>query len=265
MEREDERPITDATWAAAARVEALVPGLDERRRRYERARDERAVFAFAYVLMTRALAEALRERRIVFEDPAWIAELAVRFARRYLDAMDAIDRRSEGDPTAAVPRAWAEVHAATRGGQSYVLEDLMFGMMAHISHDLPHTLMDVEFQGAETRLADFHRMNDVIGLCIGSVQDGVAERYERFLVFLDEWVGNFDELATNYGIRVARGLAWYNACRLASETTAEEAARSVRDSTGSYIRFVRKPPGFWPSLFVRVLRFLIPRRRVWPE
>ena len=144
-----------------------------------------------------------------------------------------------------------------------MLEDVLFSMMAHISYDLPVALR--RMAPVATHVADFHRMNDVLGVAIEGVQDGLAERYSRGLAVLDKVFARQDELLSNYGIRVARGLAWFNADRLL------DPAGLVR-GTGVH------PPerrGVHPRdpLARRLApapragdrRFLVPERRRWPE
>jgi hypothetical protein len=84
---------------------------------------------------------------------------------------------------------------ACRGEQSYAFEDLVFSMMAHIGHDLPYALAAVQADAG--RLADFHRMNDIMGSQTERIQKVVAQRYESFLFVLDKLTGNFDEFLTN--------------------------------------------------------------------
>ncbi|MGH9723158.1 MAG: DUF5995 family protein [Bryobacteraceae bacterium] len=256
---------TDNVAAAldpATRVDLIADRIREAVIRFDAARDERAVFAFVYLLITRNLAGALRAGESGFDDPSWVARLTEAFAGRFFIGMDAIDR---GDARAGTP-PWADVHEAIRGGQSYVLEDLVFSMMAHISYDLPLAVLEVglETSGA-SHVADYHRMNKVLAERTESIQDAVAERYNSRLAILDWIAGRYDEFFSNYGIRATRSVAWYNAIRVQDPRSAGEARGSIERSTANFIRFVREPEELWLRLLIAVARFLLPRRRRWPR
>lgn len=246
------------------RVRALAERLQPYHLRYEAARDPRAVFAFVYYNVTVDLAERLAAPDHGFADPGWVADLGVAFGRRFLAAMDALDEHLAGRLAAGeVPRPWLDVHEAIRDGRSYVLEDLVFSMMAHISFDLPHAVLDLPAGGE--RLADYHRMNSVLADKMEFIQEQVAERYQRWLGKLDRLAGSFDEFLTNYGIRGARSVAYYNSQRLLEASSAEAARGSIERSTRAFIESVRRPSPPWLAFGIRVLRWIVPRRRRWPE
>ena len=262
----------DVGRIAAAGVRELAEALRPYHLRYERARDARAVFAYAYYRMTQDLAEVLETASPVFDDPQWIATLARAFADRFIAAMNALDTWLDANPRAkpspqvlypVVPPPWADVYLAIREGQSYVLEDLVFSMMAHISYDLPHALLQAEFN--PDRLADYHRMNDALAKNIDRMQDVVARRYQRLLSSLDRLGGAFDEFLTNYGIRGARAVAFYNALRLSRPSSKAAAEASVERSTRLFIRTIREPDEWWLRAPIRVIRILLPPRRRWPK
>lgn len=260
-----------AAATAAGRVRRLAADLHPYHLRYERRRDERAVFAYVYYNITLDLADRLEDPKSGFDDPDWVADLALAFGGRFRAAMDALDTWLEANasPHAAalaslyssVPTPWADVYRATTGGRSYVLEDLVYSMAAHISFDLPYAILEVD-HGLE-RMGDYHRMNEVLANRTEFIQEAVAVRYQRWLKDLDWLAGSFDEFYSNYGIRGARSVAWYNAMRLASPSAAE-AAGSISRSTGLLIQAVRNPSEWWMRLAIRAVRLLLPRRRTWP-
>lgn len=256
----------------AARVRALAARLEPYHRKYEAARDTRAVFAYVYYNITVDLAEELEHERIAFLDPEWVASLAIAFGGRFVTAMDALDawlaQHPDEKPTAealyeTVPRPWADVYLAIRGDQSYVFEDLAYSMMAHISFDLPNALLDVAHD--VERLGDYHRMNEILASQTDHIQASVAKRYQHFLFVLDRLTGSFDEFLTNYGIRATRSVAYYNAFRLTAHSAQAAAAGSIARSAGLFIESVRHPEEWWLRLVIRVARLLIPRRRRWPK
>ncbi|MFF6777223.1 DUF5995 family protein [Streptomyces sp. NPDC012637] len=256
----------------------LVAGLlADRVAQYDAARDRRAAFAYTYYRLTSTLAAGLEAGTPVFGDPPWVAELCETLASAYFSAMDEIDEWLAGRPGGAadevrpgdlpdsVPGPWRDVFAASSFRHSYVLEDVLFSMMAHISYDLPEALRRMAAStGDRSHIADFHRMNEVLASCIDGVQDDLSSRYIRGLGSLDRLFTRSDELLTNYGIRVARGLAWFNCDRLLDPDATEEASRSIGRSTAALISEIRSPgdrklrAGLW------ILRRLIPDRRHWP-
>ena len=246
--------------------------------RYEAAHDSRAVFAYLYLQLSRSLATALSVGDPVFRDPAWVADLAETLAGEYFAATDAMDAWAVTGGTTSqssvaseelpdtVPEPWREVFAASSAGRSYVLEDALFSMMAHITYDLPVALRRMAATSdVASHIADFHRMNDVLGLAVDFVQDDLASRYCWWLADLDRIVARNDELLSNYGIRVSRGMAWFNFSRLTDPAAAADAERSIRTSTGAFIQQVREPDWWALRVATRAGRLLVPERRLWPS
>ncbi|MBO8194548.1 hypothetical protein ITI46_23235 [Streptomyces oryzae] len=93
-----------------------------------------AVFNRVYLAVTEEL-----ERRLVaghFEDRAATGELGTRFARRFLDAVDA---EAEG---LRVPSCWRPLFRFRRHPSVHPLQFALAGINAHIGHDLPLALVD---------------------------------------------------------------------------------------------------------------------------
>lgn len=250
----------------AARVEGLAADLEDYQRRYERARDSRAVFAFAYRNLTLDLADGLASGDYGFDDPGWVADLAVAFGERYVDAMDAIDEwldagAPDGELSDHAPQPWADVYRAVEG-RSLVVEDLVFAVGAHVSYDLPLALQAVD--RGPGRLADYHAMNDVLAGDTDYVQSAVERRYSRFLGRLDRLLADADELFTGYAIRTMRSVAWYNAQRLAHPPTRPAARASIERAVAGLVDGVRDPDPWWLRLGSRVVRTLVRHRR-WPD
>ena len=263
--RAPEEVVADLAERLAAYVE-----------RYEAARDTRAIFAYLYLELTRTLATSLAIGEPGFGDAQWVANLAERLAGEYFTATDAMDTwrdetgsivplTSADDIPSEVPEPWREVFWAISDGRSYVLEDALFSMMAHISYDLPVALRRMSRStDVAGHLADFHRMNDVLGGAVDVVQGELSARYCWWLASLDQLLARDDELLSNYGVRVARGMAWYNFQRLLNPDTVTDAERSIRTSTGSFIRQVREPENWLLSAGLRTARTFVPERRRWP-
>jgi hypothetical protein len=267
--------VSTTASSPADKVQAVADRLASSVVRYDAARDHRAPFAFTYWRLTTALAEGLAAGVPAFDDPDWVADLSVSLASEYFTAMDEIDRWRSSSPRrrrvapddlpGTVPQPWRDVYAASSAPRSYVLEDVLFSMSAHISYDLPVTLRRLADQGdVRPRIADFHRMNDLLASSIDHIQDELAARYWRALASLDRLFTKQDELLTDYGVRTARGMAWYNLERLSDPAAAPSAALSIQRSTGGFIRQVREPEDPKLRLAARLGRWLIPARRRWP-
>ena len=248
-----------AAIADADRIQTVVDRMEAYLARYEAARDSRAVFTLGYLQFTRALRAAIGVAP--FADPSWVTLVVERFAEKYFEALDALDQ----DRTPVTP--WREVFDAILNQRSSVLEDLVFGITAHIVHDLPLTLVEVGMVDANgaSRVADHHLINDVLEASIDGMQDAVARRYEPLVWWLDHLGSDLDEIATNYGLRVSRGLAWYNAIRLLDGRSREDALAAIRRGPLVLIEEVRRPP-IWSLRFVlRWMRWVSSFFRRWPS
>ncbi|WP_314246887.1 DUF5995 family protein [Streptomyces kutzneri] len=268
----------DTAAAAAEKVAGVAGELAALVDRYDALRDHRAVFAYTYFRLTSDLAASLRTDNRSFTAPGWVADLSVSLAAAYFTAMDAIDTwlghvpdvRPGGevlstDLPETVPKPWREVYAASTVRHSYVLEEVLFSMMAHMSYDLPLALRALAArEDVHHHVADFHRMNDVLAFSVDRVQDEIAARYCRRLQALDRLFIRDDELFTNYGIRVARGLAWFNCDRLLDPHKSAEAMDSISRSTAAFIAEFRSPGDWRRRHAFQVLRALVPSRRAWP-
>ncbi|MCU7820316.1 DUF5995 family protein [Kitasatospora sp. DSM 101779] len=272
--------MTIDTRPAADQVARVADLLEQRVNRYDAVRDHRAVFAYLYLRLTRALEQGLRDGRPAFVDPEWIAELSRRLAMTYLTTMDAIDAwqarpRASHRRTAVGPddlpdtiaRPWREVFAAASIRRSYVLEEIVFSMVAHMSYDLPLALRDLAAAGsgdAHDHIGDFQRMNTLLGTNIREVQTDVAKRYCRQLLFLEHLFIRDELLLTDGGIRMLRADAWFNFDRLIQSSAAADAQRTIGRITEDVIREFRHPGDPKLRILYGLLRRLVPARREWP-
>jgi hypothetical protein len=170
---------------------------------------------------SRTLADGIGQTGV--DDEEWITSLAETFGGLYFQALDAFDQNG------AVPNAWTEVFRVLKTERTTVLEDLVFALTAHIVNDLPLALEMVGLTNAQqvSHIRDFHRVNDVLGNNIKAIENNVLSRYEPILQWLDHFDRGYDQILTNYGFRLSRGLAWYNAVRLLDPASAQEAKKSV--------------------------------------
>jgi hypothetical protein len=252
------RVATPVDATIVGRLDAIAERLDDYAARYERARDSRCVFTYAYAIMTRRIRDELPLSGIT--DPEWVVSLAETFAARYFEALDAYDRHEP------LPPAWEKVFKTILARRTSVLEDLVFGITAHIVHDLPLALIEVGLgTNGRSHIHDFHTVNDVMSDTIDAMQDQVSRRYSPLINWLDHMVEGYDEILTNYGIRMSRGLAWYNAERLLDPDSIEEAKAAIEKSPGIVVDAVMSPP-FWSlRIVLRAVRWLLAFLRRWPK
>jgi len=238
----------------------LADQLDEYVCRYEAAKDSRAIFTYAYVKITRTLASKLLD--VGFTHPEWVVSLAQHFASHYLHALDAWDHRSND-----IPPAWKIVFETIKLNRTSVLEDLILAMTSHIVHDLPLSLVEVGLQATDgtSHIFDFHRMNDVLATDIQPIADGVTARYEPFFRWIDHLERRHTVVLTNFGFRVSRGVAWYNASRLLDPISQKAALNSVTRSVTALVSDVRKPPDWSLRIVFVWLRWFAALFRVWPK
>ncbi|MER7467030.1 DUF5995 family protein [Streptomyces sp. NPDC097981] len=91
-----------------------------------------------------------------------------------------------------------------------------------------------------------------------------ASAVRHSYVLLDRLFTHDDELFTSYGIRVVRGLAWFNCDRLLDPDATAEATGSISRTTAAFIAEFRSPDDWKRRHAFRVLRALVPSRRQWP-
>jgi Family of unknown function (DUF5995) len=241
-----------------AKLRAIVERLSSYTVRYDKLRDSRAVFTYTYKVMTSILADELEKQR--WQDEAWIVALAEAFSARYFNALDAYDRgvRDAG--------AWTGVFDTITSERSSVLEDMVAGMIGHIVHDLPLGIVDVGMTDPSgiTAVGDYDGMNTVLGNAIDSIFRHVTRRYNPVLHGLEDLVKGNHDLLNDYGIRMSRGLAWYNAVRVESPSR-EAALASLERSPLAALRELFKPTFWAADLALRAFRFITSLGRRWPR
>lgn len=246
------------TNVARERLEVVAEKLEAHRKRFESERDSRAVFTYTYELITWEIAAALSQTH--FADPKWVVTLDEGFANRFFMAIN--EANQNGD----VPAGWEYVFHVLAHKRTSVLEDMLLGMVAHIVWDLPLAVTDTVPQGSmQSRLADFHLVNDMLGRSINLIQNKVAKRYNPLLGWFDSVAGRQDEILTNYGIRLSRAVAWYHAERLIDPALREETLRAIGASPQIVARELLNPPIFGWRVLLRVVRLLLSLFRRWPD
>jgi Family of unknown function (DUF5995) len=242
-----------------ARMQELVRRLSALRAAYEAARDSRCVFTHCYELMTTQLDSALGA--FPFDEPSGVVDLAERFAERYFTAMDAFDHGE------LHPGAWQTVLEAVQAPNSSVMEDLIFPITAHIVHDLPLALEELwtTSPASAPQLHDFDLVNDILGHAIDVIRDDVMRRYNPAMRWVDHIERRYDQIATDYGFRMSRALAWYNAERLQEPLSREDALQAIELSPSRLVQEVLDPPTASIRFLLRAMRATAALSRQWPS
>jgi Family of unknown function (DUF5995) len=169
----------DATNACVRGAKTCVPlVVAEMRRRLDvlaRQCSHLAPFALMYLDVTAGVEEAQR-RGERFRDLPYLAHLDAVFAGFYFRAFDAWRNGRDRE----VPAAW---RLAFEAGERRVVSgigDLMLGMNAHISRDLPFALAASGLQGTDgqSALPDFNAVNALLNRTAGPMIDEQARRFD---------------------------------------------------------------------------------------
>jgi Family of unknown function (DUF5995) len=203
--------------------EALLCMRMELEKLYQRG-DRRAIFLRAYYVMTAQVNAAIRGgskdfKAPIFFDPAWVDQLAGRFARLYF--------QSYREPTC---EPWEIAVRQARKRRSSVLRNLLLGINAHINYDLALGLHDFLLENGDSsnplllarRKFDHDQMNNVLVHCNPRLQVALAREFKGGLRLYSGLLGHFDELLTSTGLRYYRDRVWCNVLGLLSARSSEE-------------------------------------------
>lgn len=204
-------------------VDEVITGLVRLEQILYARKDRRAVFASAYLTMTREIARSVGAHE--YHDPVWVGRYAIAFANLYRTAFLAFVR---GDKD-RVPKPWRTSFESSLAGSNLLLQDLLLGVNAHINNDLAVALNTVSIDpNRDERKEDHFAVNEAIHNTTDAVQDAMGWLYAPVFRPLDRLLGRFDEEAANFSIGKARLSAWFSAVALASQTGPAERAEAIR-------------------------------------
>jgi hypothetical protein len=225
-------------------VAAVVAEMGSRLDRLAADCDHDAPFAFMYREVTRAVDEA---EDGFFGDRAALAHLDAVFAELYFRAYD----DWHGNRRETVPDAWRIAFEAADGRRVWGIGDLLLGMNAHISRDLPFALAAIAEAGAATGERDFELVDDLLAGVQGHVLDEAARRFDGTIDDFAIPALDVDDTTVDQLIATWRHEAWLNGERLAAaddpveraaveasiETQAAARALAIRTAT-HYVPFL---------------------------
>jgi hypothetical protein len=170
-----------------------------------------APFALMYLDVTAGVDQAQR-RGERFHDLPYLAHLDAVFAGYYFRAFDAWRNGRDSQ----VPAAW---RLAFEAGERKVVSgigDLMLGMNAHISRDLPFALAASGLQGTDgqSALPDFNAVNALLNTTAGPMIDQQATRFDPSVKSFTAPVLGISSLDLGALLGIWRTEAYHNAERL---------------------------------------------------
>ncbi|MEO1052992.1 MAG: DUF5995 family protein [Bacteroidota bacterium] len=239
-------------------IDDVIVQLELYKRYYVTIRDARAIFTNAYLEITKSFKALIPSTS--FHDRDWVLRLDVEFSKQYFQALKAYDHGEE------VIAAWHTVFEAMYIKRTSVLEELILGMVAHIVNDLPLALEQTGSSWHEPkRASDFHLANDILMQGINDIQQKTAESFNPLLSWLDKVAKQQDEIFTNYGMRLSRGLAWYNAQRMTLTEERQLVLKSLGKSVDTVVQLIVYPKGLIANIILRTGRLISRWTRKWPE
>ena len=146
---------------APACVAAVVAEMQARLDALTAACDHKAAFALMYLRVTQAVERATSSATATAGDRAYLAHLDAVFAQLYFKAYDAW---AAGDQR-VVPDAWQLAFTTAERRRVSGIGDLLLGMNAHISRDLPFAVAAVGLgsgSNAERRRRSFEGVNGIL-------------------------------------------------------------------------------------------------------
>lgn len=206
-------------------MEGLIRRMESLLARLDRAGDHRAAFLRVYAHMSRRVLRRM-EADDFFLDPAWVERVAIRFAGHYYAAYHAYEQGRR------CPPAWTLSFDCAVSRRTFLLEDVVLGVNAHINNDLPQVLAAIlrdekdwgDYGRMTRRRFDHDQINRVLGEIIEAVEGEVADHYGRLVRPLGRLMGRLDEILAARGLKRFRDNTWRQAnFLLAAANEAERA------------------------------------------
>ncbi len=160
--------------------------------------------------MYRIVTEAVRSKVNAgfFTDPAFMSELDVEFANRYLAA---IDGHRAHPPTAS--RSWSVLFAERSDAAIAPIQFALAGLNAHINLDLAVALVTTaEALGTAPDEGAHHGDFEKVNQTLAALDEQIRQAFEQGVVLaLDHECAGLENLVGAFSISAAREAAWVNA------------------------------------------------------
>jgi hypothetical protein len=190
-------------------LDEVTAEMNRRLNRLSAACHHSAAFALMYLRVTEGVDAPGAVR---FHDRRYLNHLDAVFARLYFQAFDAW-RAGRGEK---VPEAWRIAFEAADERQVAGIGDMMLGMNAHISRDLPFALLatGLETPSGSSGERDFERVNSLLGDVQGSMIREAARRFDATIATSTLPLSRGASSSVAELMARWRSEAWHNAERL---------------------------------------------------
>jgi hypothetical protein len=206
--------------------------------------DRRAIFLFAYRVITEQMRDAIRRQAAVFfHDPEWMSRLVGTFATLYFRSLRTFERPFGEE------KAWKLAHGLAISKSSTVLQDVLLGINAHIKYDLPvaleQNLRDAAHSDPELsrRERDHHRANLLLARSIPTLRSAIHGRYGDSLRVFDRGILRIDVHVADLVGRYNRWRVWTDAIallRAPSVARSEAVIQRIEMSSARTAEFIRR-------------------------
>lgn len=186
--------------------------------------DHRAVFATTYLLLTREIAEVLRERPRFFSDRDWLIYQDVVFANFYFRVL------SDDAAGLRVPEAWRIAFDTAARRDANAGQDMLLGINAHVQRDMPYVLakVGIRTRSGASRKPDHDRVNQVLRRAYEPIVRKIGARYDPLITTTNSGYTPADDIGGLELVRSWREGVWRNAERLVGASSATQ-RRAVKD------------------------------------
>jgi hypothetical protein len=163
-------------------------------------------FNWLYLTVTRAVDSSVTTK--TWNNPAWLTQLDVAFARLYLGAL-----RQSFTPGASPPKCWTVLFDARNDARLARIQFALAGINAHIDHDLSIAVVETcrQFGVVPSHLSpeyrDYTQVNDVLDPVIDEAK---AQLLTGLLGDNLPSVNLVENLVATFGLRSVREAAWTN-------------------------------------------------------
>lgn len=182
-----------------------------------------APFALMYLRVTQGVGIQGARR---FRNRQFLNHLDAVFANLYFTAYD----NWQAGRTRLVPEAWRIAFDAADRGTVTALGDILLGMNAHISRDLPFALAKTGLRepNGQNGQADFNRVNGLLGSVTPAILQQESERFDPTLATAVLPAIQLDPSSLQQLLGQWRSESWLNAEHLLAARTPAARARVAR-------------------------------------
>jgi Family of unknown function (DUF5995) len=185
--------------------------------------DHEAPFALMYLLVTQGVGS---QGAHLFADRQYLNHLDAVFANLYFTAYD----NWQAGRMKLVPEAWRIAFEAADRQTATTLGDMLLGMNAHISRDLPFALQRAGLREPDGHYgqADFNRVDGLLGNVTPNVLHDETERFDPMLTSTVLPAVQLVPSTLQQVLSAWRSESWHNAERLLAAPTPAARARVAR-------------------------------------